>query len=203
MNGFIRRSGIALALGAALTILLNVIFTPMLLGDSSEAAMRMSTPYLLRLSTALVSTLLLLFGSLGPHLAHRDRAGMLGAVAFGVLFIGTALMVGVEWSNVFVMRPLAQVSPAALEPLGSVTLKRMGSIAALSLFTLGWLLMSVSLFRTRAVSRWIPTATIVGLVSMPVLGVALGVTGQLTGIAIFGLGLFGLGWELARGHRVE
>lgn len=196
--GFVRASGIALAGGAVLLVALNAVLTPLLPASAAEATLRTSTPYLLRASAALASSLLLLLGTIGPHLVHRDRAGALGAVAFATLFAGTALVVAVEWSNLFVMRPLARASPGALGPLGDATLLNVGLASALGLFTLGWLLMAGSLLRTRAVPRWIPSAIVVGLLGIAGLGAAIGSLGAVIGNLVFGAGLVGLGRATAR-----
>ena len=196
MGSFTRQSGRALVGGATLLILLNVILTPLLPVGDGDAATRASTVYLFRLSGAVVSALLLLFGSIGVyivHLRHR-RSGRFGGVAFAVLFLGQALLVALEWSNVFILRPLAQIAPAALDQVGQATLLVVGSAGTAGLFALGWLLVSACLLLNRAAAGWIPLAIITGLVASVALAVSpLGPNGAIVGTVVFGVGLIGLG----------
>jgi hypothetical protein len=201
MNGFIRGCGIALILGAVLLILINVIISPFYLQSlqQGEAVFRTSGIYLLRLSAALVDALLLLFGCLGLHLRQRGVSGKFGTVAFLVSFVGTSLLFAVEWANLFVLRAVAQTSPETLSALDKSSLMTVGFASAAGLFALGWLLLSVSLWQANVFPRWAALTTLAGLISIPALGATpLGFAGQITGNVIFGLGLVGLGYSLAK-----
>lgn len=199
MNRFIRSCGISLALGGLLLILTNVLLTPMLPGDQDEAATRTSAAYLVRLSTSGVAALLLLFGCVGVHLAQRDDAGLIGIAAFIVVFVGNALVVAVEWANVFILRPVAQVGPEALEALGDSVLMTAGFASAAGLFALGWLLLAISILRAAVLPQWPPLLIIAGMVAIPLLGATpLGMIGAIVGNAVLGLGLAGLGRSLAK-----
>lgn len=199
MNGLTRGCAIALVVGGALLILVNVILTPLLPTQKGEAVVRTSAIYLFRLSASGVAAMLLLFGCLGVHLAQRSASGAFGTVAFLVAFVGNSLLVAVEWSNVFVLRAVAQANPEALSTLDKSTLMTTGFISAAGLFALGWLLLAVSLCRTRMLARWVPLTVVVGLILIPALGAApLGMAGSIAGNVVFGLGLIGLGRSLAK-----
>lgn len=201
MNGFLRGCGIALVLGAVLLILINVILTPSYLSSfqQGEAVGRGSGMYLLRLSAALLVALLLLFGCLGLHLRQRSVSGTFGTVAFLVSFVGTSLLFAVEWSNLFVLRAVAQTSPEMFSVLNKSSLMTAGFGSGVVLFALGWLLLSVSLWLANVFPRWATLSTSAGLILIPALGVTpLGVVGQVVGNVIFGLGLIGLGVSLAK-----
>lgn len=199
MNRFIRSCGVSLVLGGLLLVLVNVVFTPLLPVDQGDAATRTSTIYLVRLTLAGVAALLLLYGSAGIYLAEQKSAGLFHALAFGIAWVGTCLIVAVEWSNVFVLRPLAQANPAALEAVGDSTLVIVGFALSAGLFALGWLLLAVSTLRSSQFPRWTAIAIIAGLIAIPVLSASpLGLMGAIIGNALFGLGIAGQGVALRR-----
>lgn len=197
MDTFTRGCGYALLVGGAAVILINLILTPMLPVQAGDVVVRSSQVYLVRLSASLVSALLLLFGCLGLHLAQRRVSGAFGTGAFLATFTGCVLVVAVEWANVFVLRPVAQISPDALRGLDHSALMTAGFGSAVGLFSLGWLLLSVSLWRARVLPRWAALTTGLGLLLIPVLGATpLGAAGAIAGNAVFGTGLIGLGRAL-------
>ncbi len=201
MNGFIRGCGIALALGAVLLILINLILSPSYLRSSQqgEAIFRTSDIYLLRISAAVVDALLLLFGGLGLHLGQRSVSGRFGTVAFLVSFVGTILLFAVEWANLFVLRAVAQTSPETLSTLDKSSLMTAGVASGAGLFVLGWLLLSVSIWRANVFPRWAALTALAGLISIPTLGATpLGLAGQIVGNVIFGVGLIGFAYSMAK-----
>ncbi len=199
MNEFTRRSGIALILGGALLILINVILTPMLPTQEGEEILRTSTIYLFRLSASVVTAMLLLFGCFGVHLAQRSASGVFGKMAFIVAFVGNSLLVAVEWSNVFVLRAVAQTNPEALGLLDKSSLMTTGFASAAGLFMLGWLLLAVNILLARVFSRRVAITIIAGLILIPVLTASpIGMAGAILGNVVLGLGIIGLGHALAR-----
>ena len=191
--------GVALVLGGGLMILLNVFLTPLMPSDQGEEVLRTSAIYLYRLSASLIAALLLLFGCFGVFLAQRKVVGVFGTVAFLVAFVGNGLLVGVEWSNVFVLRALAQSSPEALGALDESKLLMIGFVSAAGLFALGWILLAASVIKSQVFARWIPVTVIVGLVLIPALGATpLGLAGAIAGNVVFGLGIMAMGRDLAK-----
>lgn len=201
MNGFLRSCGIALVLGGVLLISINVILTPSYLSSfqQGEAVARASGIHLLRISAALVDALLLLFGCIGLYLSQKSISGKFGTVAFLVSFVGTSLLFAIEWSNLFVLRAVAQTSPETFNVLDKSSLMTAGFASGIGLFMIGWLLLSLSLWRANVFPRWAALSTLAGLILILALGVTpLGVIGQVVGNVIFGLGLIGLGYSLAK-----
>lgn len=201
MKWYLRSSGIALALGAVLLILINVLLTPSYMSSflQGEAVARASGIYLLRISAALLAALLLLYGCFGLYLGQKNTSGRFGLVAFLVSFLGNSLLFAVEWSNLFVLRAVAQTSPETLGLLDESSLMTVGFASGAGVFMLGWLLLSISVLRTNVYPRWAALSSLLGLILIPVLGATpLGVVGQIVGSVIFGTGLFGLGYSLAR-----
>ncbi|MFC1493853.1 hypothetical protein ACFL6W_01105 [Thermodesulfobacteriota bacterium] len=202
MNRSLKLFGIPLLIGGVLLILLNIFLTPQLPLDQDEAVLRTSTVYLLRLSVAGVSAMLLLFGCIGVYLAHRNTAGVFGTAAFLIAFVGNSLLVCIEWSNLFVLRAVAQSDPEALSALDKSALMDIGFASAAGLFAIGWILMAVSSIKSKVFARWIPITVIAGLVLIPALGATpLGLTGAIVGNTVFGLGIAAMGWNLAKDLR--
>jgi hypothetical protein len=203
MNDFLRGCGVALLVAAVLMLVIQLALTPPYLQyqTQGDAAFRSSGPYLLRISAALVDTWLLLFGCVGLQLAQRGASGRFGAVAFVIAFAGTALMLALEWTNLFVLRALAQSAPEALAALDKSSLMTAGFASGAGLFLVGWLLFCASLWRANRLPRWASFTAIAGLLALVPLGAALGNPGQIAGNVIFGVGLAGLGRALARMER--
>jgi hypothetical protein len=155
--------------------------------------------FLLRQSASGVAALLLLFGCLGLHLVQRMASGVFGAAAFCMAFVGGSLLFAVEWANVFVLRAVAQTNADTLGAIDKNALLNIGFASAAGLFALGWLLLSVSLWRARVLPRWPALTTLAGLLSIPALqATPLGLAGAIAGNFLFGVGLMGLGWAVAR-----
>jgi len=199
MNGFLRSCGFALLLGGVLLILINVFLTPSYLASfkKGEAVARASGIYLFRISAALANALVLIYGCIGLYLAQKNVSGLFGAIAFGVAFIGTTLLFAIEWSNLFVLRAVAQTSPETLAVLDKSRLVTIGFASGAGIFMLGWLLLAASTWQTNVLPRWTSISTIVGLILIPILGAtSLGTAGQVVGNVVFGLGLIGFGYTL-------
>jgi hypothetical protein len=202
MRGFLRWCGRALVAGAILSILVNGLLTPQLLSENGSRLPETTEIYLIRQSCSALVALLLLFGGLGLHLAQRKRSGVFGAVAFLTNFVGGCLLFAVEWADVFVLRTVARVSPAAFPLFDKDTFSSIGFGSAASLFVLGWLLMSMSVWRSEVVPRRGAITTLVGLVAIPLLQASPWKTvGAVAGNVIFGAGLLMLGLALTRLDR--
>jgi hypothetical protein len=187
-------------LGGATMILINVIVTPLLPRQEGSGIVMTTGIFLLRQSASALAALLLLFGSLGLHLARGMGSGVFAKTAFLVSFVGCAFLFAVEWTNVFVLRAVAQSTPAALDALDRTPLFNTGFASAAGLFALGWLLLSVGVWRARVFPRWAAVTTMAGLVSTPALqATPLGIGGAIAGNVVFGVGLMGLGRALAIG----
>jgi hypothetical protein len=203
MSGYWRWSGIALAAGGAATFLINALLTPFLQFDASYATTAASTVFLWRQSLSALAVALLLFGSVGLYLRHADRFGRFGAAAFVPAFLGSAMLLANEWCQVFLVRDLALRAPEALETLEAakgMSLYDAGAVIAFIVFTLGWILFSISMLLSRRYARRGPILVIAGFVVTPVLAAALpGAWGAIIGNAVLGAGWVVLGRELFAG----
>jgi len=199
MQGFNRRCGLALLCAGVLAALLNLILTPLLLNSDAPPAARPTTSvYLLRQSASAVVALLLIFGSLGLHLAQRAASGVFGAAAFLSAFMGSCFLFAVEFADVFVLRPVAQASADTYLAIDKDPLMNLGFASAVGLFAVGWILLSINVLRTGRHARWAAVATLAGPFLIPALQAACGVIGAIVGNVVLGVGWMGLGWSLAR-----
>jgi hypothetical protein len=67
---------------------------------------------------------LLLVGLVGLYVRQSEASGILGLVGFAVAFLGTALVLGAVWAQLFVAPFLAIRAPAVLdaEPTGTLAM---------------------------------------------------------------------------------
>jgi hypothetical protein len=155
--------------------------------------------YLLSSGLRLLSTILLLWALIGIYGRQSRAAGTLGLWAFVVTFLGTALLAGNTWAEVFVWPTLAQVAPNVLSeqateaPMYLLT----GITLSFPLFSIGMILFGVATIRAGVYPRW---AAVLSIVSIP-LNIFLDPTqgsfqesiGQiLQGIAVAALGFYAL-----------
>jgi hypothetical protein len=196
---FIRGCGVALVAGGALTILINLIFTPLLFGAKIPPEVVPTTQlFLLRQSASGLAALLIIFGCLGVGLHLRERAGpgFGSTLVFLAAFIGSCFVLAVEFCDVFVLRSVAQTNPDTFLALNKNLFMNMGMVSGVGLFALGWLLFCGNIWRLKLLPRWAALATFLGLIFIPALQAPFGVVGAMIGNAVFGAGLTGLGWAL-------
>ena len=200
---FTRWTGVALASGGALTLIINAVLTPLLPRHIPFATTATSSVFLWRQGASAVAVALLLFVSVGLYLRHAERAGPFGAFAFAVAFLGSALVLGTEWNEVFLVRDLALRAPDALRTLDTgarPSLYDLGAMIPIGMFTVGWVALAAVTLRTDRASRRAAGLVIAGFFSIPILSAALpGVWGAVLGNGILGSGWFWLGHDLRGG----
>lgn len=198
---FIRGCGLALVLGGALTVLINLTLTPLLLRANIPSAVVPTTQlFLLRQSASGLAALLIIFGclSVGLHLRQRTGPSVGSTAVFLAAFIGSCFVLAVEFCDVFVLRSVAQANPDTFLAIDKSLFMNMGMVSGVGLFALGWLLLSGNVWRLKLLPRWAALATFLGLILIPGLQAAFGVVGAMIGNAVFGSGLTGLGWALRK-----
>jgi hypothetical protein len=198
---FLRWSGISLAIGGALTLFVNVVFTPQLPPKGQLIDVAATSLFAWRQSASAMSAAMLLFGSVGLYQVQAERAGRFGAVAFTLAFFGSALALCVEWSEVFLVRDLAFRAPDALRVLDAGHGKSsydIGALFSIGAFALGWVLLSISSLRS-GFSRWAAGGVIAGLFLNPLLAATLpGVVGPVLANMVLGPSLSWLGYDVLR-----
>jgi hypothetical protein len=191
----LRWTGASLALGGALTVLINAGFTPFLRPGQDFVQTVTSPLFLWRQSSSAVAAACLLFGSIGLYLADSER-GRFGTFAFVAACLGSALLLETEWVQVFDIRDLAFTAPATLRALNArhgPTLSDAGALASLGLFTIGWIALAASTLRSRLLSRRGAVLVIAGFFAIPMLQPILGLWGAVIGDVVLGTGFILLG----------
>src|SRR5215217_2754687 len=161
------RAGVwaAIASGLALvaSLLLEWLVVPFEQVGETEAYLTSS--YLLSSGLRLLSNILLLWALIGIYGRQSRAAGTLGLWAFIVAFLGTALLAGNTWAEVFVWPTLAQVAPNMMSEQATEASSYLVSGISLSgLFLgLGWILFGVATFMARVYPRWAPVLLIVSI----------------------------------------
>ena len=198
----IRWAGLALAGGGALTFLINAALTPALLSHAPFAQTAASSLFLWRQSASALAAALLLFGAVGVYVCQADRLGAGGLLAFVMSLLGSSLLLATEWTEIFLVRTLAVRAPDALNALDSghgMNFYDIGSMAALSLFMLGWLAMATASIKAGVLARGAAGLVIAGLFAIPLLSAALRMPwGPIAGNAILGAGWVWMGLEVRR-----
>ena len=147
----------------------------------------------------LLSIVLLVWGLIGIYTPQSRAAGTFGLWTFVVVFLGTALIAGNTWAEVFVYPTLAQVAPNAWS--GSVMevspYLAAGLTLSFPLFGIGLILFGVATFLAGVYPRWVAVLLIIGIpVTMfldPTAGTFQESIGQiLWGFAVAALGFYAL-----------
>lgn len=197
-----RSAGLALICAGILNVVTNCVLTPLLPRGISYAHTVASRAFAWRQSFASVCAVLLLFGTVGLFLRVSERVGKIGAVAFALAFCGSALLLGVEWSQLFDIRDFARRAPDTLNALNAAhgpNLSDIGGLVVLSVFTIGWLALAGVTIRARAVSRMAAIVVIAGFFLIPILQPVLpGLLGAIVGNLVLAGGWMWLGVELRR-----
>ena len=182
----------------------NSVLTPLLPRGVSFAQTVASRAFAWRQGLAAACAVLLLFGTVGLYLRLSERMGKPGALAFGLAFCGSALLLGVEWSQLFDLRDFARRAPEAFDALNAkhgMSLSDIGGLIVLGVFTIGWLALAGVAIRARIVSRIAASMVIAGFFLIPILQPLLpGLLGAIVGNIVLAAGWTWLGVELWRGR---
>lgn len=197
-----RRAGLALITAGILELVVNGILTPLLPHGVPFAQTVASTVFAWRQSMASVCAILLQFGTVGLYLRQSEKAGKPGAVAFALAFCASALLLGIEWAQLFDIRDFARRAPDTLNALNvghGLSLSDIGGLAVLGTFTLGWLALAAVTIWTRIPSRMAASMVLIGFFLIPILRPVLpGLLGPIIGNVVLGGGWVGLGVALWR-----
>jgi hypothetical protein len=204
-ESFLRSSGYALALGGALTFLINALLTPFLPKGVPFSTVAASPIFLWRQSASALAAMLLLFGAVGLYLRQSNGASRFGAAVFAMAFVGSALLVAMEWNQIFDTRDLAVRAPATLNALDSsrgLSLTDLGAMIVICMFTAGWIAFAGWTLRMGIFPRRAAGLVIAGFFLIPLLHAVLpGSSGDILGNGVLGTGWFWLGIHLFRPWR--
>lgn len=197
-----RFAGLALITAGALEVVVNSILTPLLPRGVPFAQTAVSPVFACRQSIAAVCATLLAFSTVGLYLRQSHRAGRLGAVAFAIAFCGSALLLGMEWAQLFDIRDFARRAPDTLNAMNAahgLSLSDIGALIVLVTFTIGWLAIAAVAIWTRIPSRMAASMVVIGFFLIPILRPVLpGLLGPIIGNAVLAAGWTWLGFGLWR-----
>jgi len=135
-----------------------------------------TTPYLVFGSVRLVGGSLLVFGLVALYAYQLEAAGRLGLVGFAVGMVGTVLLTGSAWFQLFVVPAMATEVPGFAEAARAAQVGQwltVGLIVPLLAQIVGWAVFGVATYRARVFPRWVAAGVVVGalLMFVPVQGV--------------------------------
>jgi hypothetical protein len=153
--------------------------------DVESAASATTVPYALVFWLYLLGSVLLLLGLIGLYVNQSEEAGVLGLAGFLTAFLGTALLVGALWFELFITPALAVEASG----LAEAELGLLGFILVFLLSALGWILFGVATLRARVYPRWAAVLLIVGglvaFVPVPLAGVVFSAAIAWMGFILF------------------
>ncbi len=149
-SNLVRMSGLALMLSCVLFVITGLIQLYLLFNPAGyQTVFNFISPI------TLVAGPLVLLGLLGLYARQLEVAGILGLTAFLVTFFGSVFATGVYWYNAFVVPSIA---PVSFESYVRLETERpwpywFGLMLAYELLYLGWLLVGVTILKTRTFPR--------------------------------------------------
>ena len=193
----------AIVSGVAMVVSLLMAWLVVPFEQLGQTEAYFTSSYLVATSLLLLSIVLLLWGLIGIYGRQSKAAGTFGLWAFVVAFLGTGLVAGNNWAQVFVWPTFAQVAPNLLstqvmsgqaDPSPYLTA---GLALSAPLFFLGLVLFGVATIRAGVYPRWASVLLIISIPATmfldPTAGSFQESIGQiLLGIAVAALGFYAL-----------
>lgn len=181
-SNLIRWAGLAALASAGLSVMGDIL---RLFVDVESAASATTVPYALVFWLYLLGSALLLLGLVGLYVSQSEEAGVMGLVGFLTAFLGTVLLVGALWFELFITPALAVEAPG----LAEAELGLLGFILVFLSGALGWILFGVATLRARVYPRWAAVLLIVGglvaFVPVPLSGVVFSAAVAWMGFILF------------------
>ena len=201
LSRFIRAGAwAAIVSGLALvaSLLLEWLVVPFEQLGETEAYLTGS--YFLSSGLRLLSTVLLGWALIGIYERQSRAAGTLGLWSFVVAFLGTALLAGNNWAEVFVWPTLAQVAPNILS--GQATEAPVYLMTGITLsgpiFFIGMILFGAATLRAGVYPRWAAVLLIVSIPLTMFLDPTQGTFQESIGQILFGIAVAALGFYTLR-----
>jgi hypothetical protein len=164
MTRLIRLGGFAAVLGGALLVIPDAAGA---LTGTSGTGYHGTTIEMVWSALFLIGKLLVVPALLGIYLRQSEQAGAFGLAAFCAALLGTSLMVGSDWSEMFIAPILKQAAPAVVDQ--PPALLAAGFLVNFALETLGWLLFGIATLRARVLPRGAAALLIAGTL-LPLVG---------------------------------
>lgn len=204
MHTLIKQSGFALIMAGLCFAIPNAFILPSVDFGAPFGELLLSTSFFYRMIFAALTVAFLLFGAVGLMLHHNktERSKSFRNIAFIIAFFGSAFMLANEWHQIFVLPDVAGISLETANTLGSsdqVGRYGIGAMIALALFSLGWILFSISLLTSRKLKRLGPALVLAGFFIIPLVsGLVTPILGSILGSVCMGIGFCLIGAELVK-----
>ena len=181
-SSLIRLAGLAALSSGVLSVIGDLLS---LVVDLESPMSATTSSYTIVYFLYLISTALVLLGLVGLYTSQSRAVGILGLVGFLVAFLGTVMLVGGLWFELFVTPNLAAQAPALVEAdLGSL-----GFTLTFFLGAFGWVLFGVATLRANVYPRWAAVLLIVGgvifFLPVPLRGIIFSVSVAYLGFMLF------------------
>ena len=181
-SSLIRLAGLAALSSGVLSVIGDLLS---LLVDLENPVSATTSSYTIVYFLYLLSTALVLLGLVGLYTSQSRAVGILGLVGFLVAFLGTVMLVGGLWFELFVTPNLAAQAPVLVEAdLGSL-----GFTLTFFLGAVGWVLFGVATLRANVYPRWAAVLLIVGgvifFLPVPLRGIIFSVSVAYLGFMLF------------------
>ncbi|MEP7241149.1 MAG: hypothetical protein ABI697_09720 [Devosia sp.] len=170
-RNLMRWSGPAVMIAGLSYGLVGVLHPPNVLASVTTASWMMV--HVLAMATSIFG----LIGLAGLYARQAEKAGWLGFAGYLLLSLWLALILGFTFVEVFILPPLATVSPAFVEgwlgmfngTASTINLSSLPTVWTITgpLYILGGLLFGVATFRARVLPRWSGVLLAVGTAMGP------------------------------------
>lgn len=182
----IRYGGLAALSGGTLFIIADSL-SLLLIGHDDYTESATTGTFVAQQMLFLSGTMLLLGGLVGLYARQSEAAGRLGLVGFLVAFVGTALLVGLFFTQTFLVPYLASEFPEVLDA-GEQGLVAVGFGMTFLVFPVGWLLFGIATLRARVYSHAATILLIIGaiitFVPVPLATIVLGAAVAWLGLSL-------------------
>lgn len=186
-SNLFRLGGLAAVLGGGLIFIADILGL-LILDFEDFSATAATGSWIFWSALYLLGLVLILGGLVGLYVYQAEAAGTLGLVGFLVAFLGTAMVVGGFWDNLFIVPSLAIEAPEFLEAEAVAGPAEFGFILTSVLAFGGLALFGLATLRAGVFPRIAAIVTIVGaliaFVPLPAITVVLDVGVAWLGFAL-------------------
>lgn len=202
MEKLIKYSGVALIIAGLFFLIANVAIAPFVNFEATYSMVLTSTIFLYRMISAALTSAFLLFGAVGLYLHHGqvEHVRLFRQITFIIAFGGSAFLFANEWHQIFVLPEIAKINPEVIDKLdasGNSSGYAIGAMLALTTFSIGWILFTISILISRKLKRIGPALVLAGFIIIPIIsGILSPLWGGIIGSISLGIGLSLIGIEL-------
>lgn len=168
---YIRWGGLAAMLGPLLVLVANMYGVWREFGSGPDGIVEAATsmPYIVFGGARLLGGTFLVFGLVALYAYQLEAAGKLGVVGFVVSMIGTVLLAGSAWYQLFIVPAMAAEVPAFAEAARAVQAGQwllVGMIIPVLAQVIGFVIFGIATYRARVFPRLTAVGLVIGALLM-------------------------------------